>query len=405
MENSFTLVKNGSVTSPKGFIAGATYCGIKTAGEDKLDLGILVSELPATAAGTFTSNKLVSPSVTLSKKHVANGSARVIIANSGCANCSVGTQGMSDAEEMTKLAAEHVGVTSDQVLVCSTGLIGVELPMALVRQNIQNISLSNDGGSQFARSIMTTDTRSKKIAVSVEMSGYTVIVGGVAKGVGMIHPNMATMLSFISTDAAIEKNFLDSALKQAVDISFNMIDVDGDQSTNDTVLVLSNGAAGGDEIRVGSADSEKFQSALNYVCTYLAKELVRDGEGAQRLIEIVVEGAESLDQARTAARGIASSMLVKAMVHGGDPNWGRIMVALGQSGINFEEANVDIYANDIHLVHCGVAFPYLKEAVVNAVSVPEVRFNVNVNQGLATATAWGCDLTQEYVIFNSIYST
>ena len=405
MENSFTLVKNGSVTSPKGFIAGATYCGIKTAGEDKLDLGILVSELPATAAGTFTSNKLVSPSVTLSKKHVANGSARVIIANSGCANCSVGTQGMSDAEEMTKLAAEHVGVTSDQVLVCSTGLIGVELPMALVRQNIQNISLSNDGGSQFARSIMTTDTRSKKIAVSVEMSGYTVIVGGVAKGVGMIHPNMATMLSFISTDAAIEKNFLDSALKQAVDISFNMIDVDGDQSTNDSVLVLSNGAAGGDEISVGSADAEKFQAALNYVCTYLAKELARDGEGAQRLIEVVVEGAESLDQARIAARGIVSSMLVKAMVHGGDPNWGRIMVALGQSGINFEEANVDIYANDIHLVHRGVAFPYLKEAVVNAVSVPEVRFNVNVNQGLATATAWGCDLTQEYVIFNSIYST
>ena len=399
------LIQGGTVTSAKGFSAGGTYAGIKTAGEDSLDLGVLLSEGAATVAGTFSTNKILSPSVTLSKQRVDRGSARAVVVNSGCANCCVGEQGLRDAEEMASLAGAHIGVAADDVLVGSTGLIGVELPMALVRQNIGNISLTDDGGRQFARAIMTTDSRPKEMAVSVDLPGRRITLGGTAKGVGMVHPNMATMLCFVATDAAVERRFLQQALSESVDASFNMIDVDGDMSTNDTMLVLANGAAGGAGIQAGSSDAEAFQEALTYVCNALAKELVRDGEGAQRLIEVVVQGAHTLADARTAARAVASSILVKAMVHGRDPNWGRVMMALGKSGIEFEESNVDLFVNDIHMVHEGTAFSYLKDAVISSMSGPEVQFRVSVNAGDFSATAWGCDLTEEYVTFNSAYST
>ena len=399
------LIQNGSVTSAKGFLAGGTYAGIKTAGDDALDLGILVSESDAAVAGTYSTNKVLSPSVTLTKSRALAGTARGVVVNSGCANCCVGSVGLKDAEEMASLAAGHAGVAQGDMLVASTGMIGVELPMALVRQNIGNIEVTPDGGHDFARAIMTTDSHPKELAVSVDIAGKKVAIGGDAKGVGMIHPNMATMLAFLATDAKVEQGFLQQALKDAVDRSFNMIDVDGDQSTNDTVLVFANGAAGGRVIEVGSKEADAFQEGLTYVCTELAKELVRDGEGAQRLLEVDLQGARSLDDARVAAREIASSLLVKAMVHGRDPNWGRIMMALGKSGIDFEESNVDIFINDIHIVHQGVAIPYLKDAVVSAMSVPEVRFTVNVGAGDSSATAWGCDLTEEYVTFNSAYST
>ncbi len=399
------LIQGGGVTSAKGFSAGATYAGLKTLDDDTLDLGILLSERPATVAGTFTTNRVVSPSVTLTKQRVARGSVRAVVANSGCANCCVGDQGLRDAEEMAALAAGHTGVAADEVLVCSTGLIGVELPMALIRQNIGNVQLDEDGGPQFARAIMTTDAHPKEMAVSVDVSGRRVTLGGTAKGVGMIHPNMATMLCCVATDAVVEPGFLQRALRESADVSFNMIDVDSDQSTNDTLLVLANGAAGGEEIQGDSASGVAFQEALTYVCTSLAKDLVRDGEGAQKLIEVVVEGAHSLGDARTAARDIASSMLVKAMVHGRDPNWGRVMMALGKSGIEFDESQVDLFINDIHMVHEGKAFPYLKDAVISSMSGPEVQFKVSVNAGEFSATAWGCDLTEEYVTFNSAYST
>ncbi len=243
------------------------------------------------------------------------------------------------------------------------------------------------------------------MAISVELDGRTVTFGGAAKGVGMIHPNMATMLSFVATDADVEPGFLQSALREAVDASFNLIDVDGDQSTNDTGLIFANGAAGGPTIGPGSASAESFKEALTYLCVGLAKDMVRDAEGAQRLIEVVVDGAKTLGDARTAAREIASSMLVKSMVHGRDPNWGRIMMALGKSGIELDESQVDIFISDIHIVHEGIAIPYFKDAVISAMSSPEVRFGVNLNKGSVTATAWGCDLTEEYVIFNSAYST
>ena len=399
------LIQGGSVTSAKGFAAGATYAGIKTSGDGSPDLGVLVSDVPAAAAGMFSTSKVLSPSVTLTKQRVAKGATRAVVANSGCANCCVGEQGLKDAEEMASLTAGHISVSPDDVLVCSTGLIGVELPMALVRQNIGNIELAEQGGHQFARAIMTTDSHPKQMAISLDVAGSRVILGGAAKGSAMVHPNMATMLCFITTDAPVEQTFLQQALRESVGASFNMIDVDGDQSTNDTLLVLANGQAGGTEVGADSPAAGPFQEALTYICTDLAKELVRDGEGAQRLIEVVVEGARTPDEARFAAREIASSVLVKAMVHGRDPNWGRVMMALGKSGIQFDEADVDLFINDIHIVHQGQAIPYLKDAVISAMSVPEVRFTVKVSAGDANATAWGCDLTEEYVTLNSAYST
>jgi glutamate N-acetyltransferase/amino-acid N-acetyltransferase len=399
------LVQGGSVTSPKGFLAGGTYAGIKSDDAEALDLGILTSTGPAAVAGTFSTNKVLSPSVVLTRQRVAPGHARGVVVNSGCANCCVGEQGLKDAKEMAALAASHAGVDAEEMLVCSTGLIGVELPMALVRQSVGNIELGEQGGSKFARAIMTTDSRPKEMAVSVDVAGTRITLGGAAKGVGMVHPNMATMLAFVSSDAAVEQGFLQQALREAVGVSFNMIDVDGDTSTNDTVLVLANGMAGGEEIQAGSASADAFQEALTYVCTALAKELARDGEGAQTLIEVVVEGAATAGDARTAARTVASSILVKAMVHGRDPNWGRLMAALGKSGIDFEESKVDLFIAGIQMVHEGVAIPYLKDAVISAMSDADVRFTISLNGGHASATAWGCDLTEEYVTLNSAYST
>ena len=399
------LVQGGSVTSPKGFLAGGTYAGIKSDDAEALDLGILTSAGPAAVAGTFSTNKVLSPSVVLTRQRVAPGQARGVVVNSGCANCCVGEQGLKDAKEMAALAASHAGVDAEEMLVCSTGLIGVELPMALVRQSVGNIELGEQGGSEFARAIMTTDSRPKEMAVSVDVAGTRITLGGAAKGVGMVHPNMATMLAFVSSDAAVEQGFLQQALREAVGVSFNMIDVDGDTSTNDTVLVLANGMAGGEEIQAGSASADAFQEALTYVCTALAKELARDGEGAQTLIEVVVEGAATAGDARTAARTVASSILVKAMVHGRDPNWGRLMAALGKSGIDFEESKVDLFIAGIQMVHEGVAIPYLKDAVISAMSDADVRFSISLNGGDASATAWGCDLTEEYVTLNSAYST
>ena len=400
------MIEDGSVTSAAGFRAGGVFAGLKTAGEGVLDLGMMVSDRPATVAGTFSRNKILSPSVTVTKRRVPSSTARGVVANSGCANCSVGEQGLFDAEEMTQLAEAHVGVDEGSILVASTGMIGVELPMALIRQSITKIELTEDGGPDFARSIMTTDTRPKHVAAQFEVGATTYTVGGVAKGVGMIHPDMATMLSFISCDAAVPQPFLQECLSEAVDLSFNMIDVDGDQSTNDTVLVLANGAAGGEAI--SSADSPgavEFQEALTAVCTHLAKALVIDGEGAGHIMAVTIDGAMSRDDARCAAREISSSNLVKAMVHGRDPNWGRIMMALGKSGIELEEAMIDIFINGIHIVHEGKAIPYSVDAVVGGMAAHEVAFRVDLNIGDNSATAWGSDLTEEYVTFNSAYST
>ncbi len=405
MSEGYELIEDGSVTSPKGFRAGGVFAGLKTPGEGVLDLGILVSDREAKVAGTFSTNRVLSPSVTVSKERLAAGAPRGVVANSGCANCAVGEQGILDAEEMTRLAADYVGLEAADFFVASTGMIGVELPMALIRQSIGSIDLSEMGGEAFARSIMTTDTRPKYVAASFEAGERTITIGGVAKGVGMIHPDMATMLSFITTDADVDAEYLQTALTNAVNASFNMIDVDGDQSTNDTVLLFANGAACNETIDGSSAAGVDFQETLTAVCTHLAKALVRDGEGAGHVIEVSVEGAESESDARRAAREISSSNLVKAMVHGRDPNWGRIMMAVGKSGIELDESKIDIFINGIHIVHEGKAIPYLADAVSAGMAAEEVGLKVDLNMGEGSATAWGSDLTEEYVTFNSAYST
>ena len=412
MSLDYRIVEGGSVTSARGFRAGGTFAGLKTPGDGVLDLGILLSDSPAVVAGTFSRNKILSPSVTLSKRRLERARdatpVRGVVANSGCANCAVGEQGLFDAQDMTEIAAQHVGVSADEMFVASTGMIGVELPMALIREGMGKIALSadNDGGIAFARSIMTTDTRPKHIAATFSAGRRYYWVGGVAKGVGMIHPDMATMLAFISTDAPVGVDYLQEALSAAVDVSFNMVDVDGDQSTNDTVLLFANGAAGGETI--ADRDSEgaaTFREALTAVCIHLAKELARDGEGAGHVMAVTVDGAVSDADARIAAREISSSNLVKAMVHGRDPNWGRIMMALGKSGIELDESKIDIFINGIHIVHEGKAITYHADAVIAGMAAEEVGFRVSLNLGGGEATAWGSDLTEEYVTFNSAYST
>ena len=405
MSTDTQWLEGGTITSPKGFLAGATYCGIRTYTADKLDLGIVYSEVPCTVAGTFTTNKIKSPSVVLDKQRVDSGSAQAIVVNSGIANTAVGEQGMKDAVEMAAIAASHLGIDPEMVLPSSTGLIGVELPIALIRSGVRKIELTTDGGHALARAILTTDTRSKEAAVSFEVNGITYTLGGIAKGSGMVHPNMATMLAFIATDAPVERTFLQDCLSQVVDSSFNMITVDGDTSTNDTVIVLANGAAGGDPITQESPPAEAFRYALEQVSAYLAKEIARDGEGASTLIEVTVEGAMSREDARVAARSVAASTLVKSAVHGGDPNWGRIIVALGYSGAEVIESRVALYINEVCIMEDGRPIPFFKDAIVATMSQPEISLRLNLNLGQSSATAWGCDLSEEYVTFNSAYTT
>ena len=410
-ETDLTLVDGGGVASAKGFQAGGVFAGIKTPGEDKYDLGMLYSDRDCTVAGTFTQNSIMSPSVTVSREVVTRGGARAVIANSGCANCSVGEQGLIDARDVATIAAQNLDVSADEVLVASTGVIGVELPMNLIRDHAPRIDVrggddSAAASSEFAKAIMTTDTHAKQIAVQYGASdGSTVTVGGCAKGAGMIHPNMATMLCFISTDADVESSYLQSVLSEAVTLSFNQIDIDGDQSTNDTVALLANGASGSPRVSGGDDDSVKFADAVKFVNRYLAIELARDGEGARHLISAVVEGAYSDDDARKAARSIAASLLVRTAVYGRDPNWGRIMMAVGKTGIPLVEYEIEIFVNGIQIVSEGKAIAYNVQSVIAALDHHEVELRVNLNCGDGFGEAWGCDLTEEYVVFNSAYTT
>ena len=407
-DKDLTIVEGGGVATAQGFQAGGVFAGIKTPGEDKYDLGLLYSDRDCTVAGTFTQNSIVSPSVTVSKDVVARGSARAVIANSGCANCSVGEQGLLDARDVAMIAAGQLGVNADEVLVASTGVIGVELPMNIIRDYTPRIDVRNgdDAGLEFAKAIMTTDTHAKHIAVRYEASdGSVVTVGGCAKGAGMIHPNMATMLCFITTDADVEQSFLQSTLSNAVTLSFNQIDIDGDQSTNDTVAFLANGASGSPRVSGGDENSAKFASAVKLVNRHLAIELARDGEGARHLITAVVEGAESEVDARMAARSVAASLLVRTAVYGRDPNWGRIMMAVGKTGIPLVESQIDIFINGIQIVAEGKAIAYNPQSVIAALDQHEVELRVNLNCGDGFGEAWGCDLTEEYVVFNSAYTT
>ncbi len=404
-KNQISFITGGTVTSPQGFRAGATCAGIKKKAVPTLDLGILFSEVPCVVAGLLTTNKIKSAHISLCRERLQKGRALALVANSGCANACTGEQGLADAAEMAAQTAQAIGAEPEDVLVASTGTTGQPLPMKLIRAGINQIILSRDGGHELARAIMTTDTVLKETALAVRAGNSRFTIGGVAKGSGMIHPDMATMFCFLTTDAAVELDFLRTALRQAVDISLNMISVDGDTSPSDMTLIMANGRAGNEVISRGSQQADTFQQALEQICIYLAKALARDGEGATRLIEVTVNGALSVADAKLAARTIVSSPLVKTAVHGADPNWGRIIVAAGRSGAGVVESKLDLDIGDVSLLKKGKPLLYSEQGVVRVFEQSEVPIRLHLNLGTASATAWGCDLSEEYVTINSQYMT
>jgi glutamate N-acetyltransferase/amino-acid N-acetyltransferase len=399
MAAEIEFIPEGTVTSPEGFLAGATSAGINKKAKNKPDLGVLFSEVPCVAAAVFTTNRIRAAPVVLSQQRLKQGRAGAVVVNSGCANACTGDRGVRDAARMAELVAEGIGMLPEDVLVASTGVIGVPLPMKRITSAIEQVILSRDGGHELAQAMMTTDTFAKETAVKVRVGNSEFTIGGVAKGSGMIHPDLATLLCFLTTDAAVELDFARAALKKAVDISFNMVSIDGDTSPNDMVLLMANGLAG------GSAPADAFEQGLEQVCVYLAKCIARDGEGATKLIEVIVSGARNFAEARLAARTIVSSLLVKAAVHGADPNWGRIMAALGRSGVEVVESKTDLYIGDIPVVKAGAPLPFSKRCLIKLLEGKEVAIGLNLNLGSGSATGWGCDLSEEYVTINSRYMT
>jgi glutamate N-acetyltransferase / amino-acid N-acetyltransferase len=406
MSAKIEVIPDGNVTSSCGFYAGAAYAGIKKKFKDTLDVGILYSEVACTAAAVFTTNKIQAAPVIIDRNKLKKtGKARAVFINAGCANACTGEAGFEDANYTAELVGKSLGISSDEVMVASTGVIGVRLPIDKIKEGITRIALSQEGGHDLTRAIMTTDTRPKKIAVKVKSESVEFTIGGTAKGAGMIHPDMATMLCFLTTDAAIDLKFLTSALKKSVEASFNMVSVDGDTSTNDTVLIMANGLARNPIMTKDSSTAKPFQQALDEVCLFLAKSIAQDGEGATRLIEVVVMGAKNKKDARLAARTIASSPLVKTAVHGCDPNWGRIIAAAGRSGAAVVQECSDVFIGDMCLLKSGIPQPFDKKAASAILNREEVMLTVDLNLGKARATAWGCDLSEEYVVINSEYTT
>jgi len=394
---------------PRGFLAGAVRAGIRP-DVDKLDVGILYSEAPCVAAAVYTSNRVKAAPLILCQEHLADGRAQAVIANSGCANAATGEQGLADARRMAELAAAKLGVRPSDVLVASTGVIGTLLPMERLRDGVSSIELSAAGGADFARAIMTTDTRPKCETGRCGHQGEEYSLWAVAKGAGMIHPNMATMLCFIATDAPLPQPFLAACLCEAVDASFNMIDVDSDTSTNDTVIVLANGLAGGEPIDAGHPLAGAFRSALTDCCVRLARAIVADAEGGTKVIECTVEGAATLADARLAAREVVRSLAVKTAVYGCDPNWGRILAAVGNSGAAMSEqkAVISISAPEnsgVCVYRQGAPLPFDATQARACLAARDVHIRVALGLGEGTATAWGSDITEEYVRLNSAYTT
>lgn len=401
MNDNIVQIKQGTVTSPLGYLAGAVEAAVKYKG--RLDLGILYSEEPCTAAAVFTRNKVKSAPVVVSVLHLEKGKARALVVNSGCANACTGERGLKDAVAMAGFAASKLDIPVRQVLVASTGVIGVNLPVDRIKKSVEKLKLSRDGGHQLARAIMTTDTRPKEIAVRISDDAGEYTVAGICKGSGMIHPDMATLLGFLTTDAAVEAGFLQRALKKAVDDSFNMLTIDGDTSTNDTVTIFANGAANVTEIN--GRNGRTFQEALNIVCQCLAKSIAGDGEGATKSIEVIIEGARTKGEARKAARTITGSSLVKAAIHGNDPNWGRVVAALGRSGVAMDEGALDVFLQGCQVMKAGSPLPFTKETLSKKLKTKEVSIRICLNIGCGEAVSWGCDLSQEYVTINSDYTT
>ncbi|HEX3015525.1 MAG TPA: bifunctional glutamate N-acetyltransferase/amino-acid acetyltransferase ArgJ [Desulfobacteria bacterium] len=393
----------GGVCAAKGFKAGAAKARIKQ--DDKYDIAVIVSQAASVAAGVFTTNKVQAAPVTFSKQVVAAGTAQAIVVNSGNANACTGEQGIDDCQAMAGQTARALAVQANQVIVASTGVIGVPLPIDKILPGISQATAdaSGDGDKRAAQAIMTTDTYAKEVAVEFVLGGKRVRLGGIAKGSGMIHPNMATMLGFITTDANISRDLLQQAVSETAADSFNMITVDGDTSTNDMLIVLANGLAGNRQIATAEEDFNIFKQALNQVCRELARLIARDGEGATKFLEITVEGAQTAKDARLAAKAICGSNLVKAAFYGEDANWGRIICALGYSQAEFDPSLVDIYLGSLKVAENGAGLAFSEEEAKQILSNKDVKVKVALHQGNFQATAWGCDLSHEYVTINGSY--
>jgi glutamate N-acetyltransferase/amino-acid N-acetyltransferase len=404
LAESLRLV-DGGVTAARGFRAGATSCGIKSE-PGVLDMAMLVADAPCVTVGTFTTSHTPSHTVILCKEHLAASGlhGQAVVVNSGNANCANGERGMRDAARMTELTAQKFGVDTNLVYVSSTGIIGRPLPMEQVEQGIAQMEVRPDGGHEFARGIMTTDTRPKTIAVEFEVGGKTARLGGSTKGAGMIYPNMATMLCYLTTDAACAPEYLQAELRAAVADSFNMVCMDGDMSTNDTVLLFANGLVGNEPLTADSQDAKIFRAALRHVTRYLAREMARDGEGATKLMVVEIKGAASDEDARRAARAVTASPLWQCALAGGDPNWGRIFAALGASGAEMNPDRLDIALDDLQIVAAGVATSYDQAEAKGIMAKNEVAVRVDLHQGEFAATAWGCDLTHGYIDENTTYT-
>ncbi|NLD99129.1 MAG: bifunctional glutamate N-acetyltransferase/amino-acid acetyltransferase ArgJ [Fibrobacter sp.] len=393
----------GGITTAAGFRAGGVKAGIKATG--KKDLALVVSDYPCSAAGTFTTNKIRASSVDWCETHLPSKEMRVIFCNSGCANACTGDQGKQDTVTMTKIAATALGLNNDSVLVASTGVIGKFLPLQKMESAISELvsSLSRENGREFAYAIMTTDTREKESAVEVEISGKKYSIGGCTKGSGMIHPNMATMLAFITTDAAIDHNKLNDIVKRTVNKTFNNLTVDGDTSTNDMVLVLANGAS--QVSIVNDSDHAVFEQALYIVCNDLCKQIAADGEGATKRVEITVRGAKTEDDAKKAAKAVANSNLTKCALFGNDPNWGRISCAVGYSGADFSKEKMTILLCGVPVFKNLQPVPFDEKSLHELMKAPVVNIDIDLGLGEASTVAHTCDFSYDYVKINAEYRT
>ena len=394
----------GGVTAAKGYEAASTAAGIKYQG--RTDMALIYSQVPCVSAGTFTTNVVKAAPVKWDRQIVDSGAGvQAVVVNSGIANACTGEEGMGYCKETAETAAKALNIDAAGVLVGSTGVIGMQLPMQKLVDGIQVLAGKKAEGLQSghdaALAIMTTDTVEKEMAVEIEIGGKTVTIGGMSKGSGMIHPNMCTMLAFITTDAAITKEALQKALSEDVEDTYNMISVDGDTSTNDTAILLANGLAGNQEITYASPEYDTFKEALHMVNETLAKKMAGDGEGATALFEVKVVGAESIKQAKTLAKSVVCSNLTKAAIAGHDANWGRILCAMGYSGVQFDPEKVDLFfeskAGKLQIIENGVATDYSEEVATKILSEPEITATADIKMGDYSATAWGCDLTHEYI--------
>ena len=400
----------GGVTAAKGFMAAAAAAEIKY--KNRTDMAMIYSKVPCVAAGTFTTNVVKAAPVKWDQDVVYNHPfAQAVICNSGIANACTGTEGYGYCKETADAAAEALNIPADSVLVASTGVIGMQLPIDRIAGGVRKMAPlldeSLEAGTEAAKAIMTTDTKKKEVAVQFEIQGKTVTVGGMCKGSGMIHPNMCTMLGFVTTDINISKELLLEALKEDVKDTYNMVSVDGDTSTNDTVLLLANGMAENEKITEKNEDYQAFCQALNYVNTCLAKKIAGDGEGATALFEVKVIGAKDKEQAVTLSKSVVTSSLTKAAIYGHDANWGRILCAMGYSGAEFDPEKVDLYfesrAGKIKIIENGVSTGYSEDEATKILSEDEVTAIADIKMGDAHATAWGCDLTYDYVKINADY--